>query len=51
MTDIRKLLFDYKKEYDFLAQELAEAYNIQQAIIYIEKSKTIDDFLKEIKRE
>lgn len=51
MTDIRKLLLEYKEEYDFLAQEHTESHNIQQAIIYEEKSKTINDLLNEITGE
>lgn len=51
MTDIRKLLLKYKEEYDFLAKEHTEAHNIQQAIIYEEKSKTITDLLNKIKGE
>lgn len=50
MTNIKKLLLKYKEEYDFLAQEHTESHNIQQAIIYEEKSKTIKDLLNEIKR-
>lgn len=51
MTDIRKLLLKYKEEYDFLAKEHTESHNIQQAIIYEEKSKTINDLLNKIKGE
>lgn len=51
MTDIRKLLLKYKEEYDFLAKEHTESHNIQQAIIYEEKSKTINDLLNEITGE
>lgn len=49
--DILKILHKYKEEYDFLAKEHIESHNIQQAIIYEEKSKTINDLLKEIKGE
>lgn len=51
MTDIQKILLKYKEEYDFLAKEHTESHNIQQAIIYEEKSKTINDLLNEITGE
>ncbi|MBQ9024820.1 MAG: hypothetical protein IJ104_00925 [Methanobrevibacter sp.] len=45
---IKHLLKKYKKKYDFLAEQNTELHNIQQAIIYEEKSKTITEIYKEI---
>lgn len=51
LNDILKILHNYKEEYDFLAKEHIESHNIQQAKIYEEKSKTINDLLNEITGE
>ena len=45
---IEHILLKYKKKYDFLAKEHVESHNIQQAIIYEEKSKTITEISKEL---
>jgi len=46
---ITHILTKYKKKYDFIAKEHIESHNIQQAIIYEEKSKTISEIAKELK--